>query len=92
MSNTSTIKIISTEDNQILYEYSLELADLAYQQAAELEEMGLDITVIHPNVTETLCQSLGLNLEQQQDYHQSVVAEIEDHDGSCCHNGHTPHG
>lgn len=85
MSNISKIKILNTESGETLYEFPMESADMAYRQAAQLEEIGLDITVDHPNVTQTLCDSLGLNLSEQEEYQQSVVAEIEDHDGSCCH-------
>lgn len=86
MSTESKIKIFEKNSNTLLYEFSLGDSELAYQRAKELEQMGIDFDFQHPNVTETLCDTLGLTLDAKEDYHQSVVAEIEDHDGSCCHN------
>lgn len=82
MHNGSKIKIIQGEE--LLYSFDMEQAEEAYQKMAELEAMGLEVHLHVPTVTETLCDTLGLSHEQQEDYQQSVVAEIEDHDGGCC--------
>lgn len=84
MSISSKIKIIDQSTKETLYEYELDQADAAYHKAIELEEMGLDIFVKNPSATETLCDSLGIENDARADYEQSVTAEIDDHDGSCC--------
>lgn len=84
MSITSKIKIIDQASKETLYEFDLNQADEAYTMATELEEMGLDIVVKNPTATETLCDSLGIQMDERADYEQSVAAEIDDHDGSCC--------
>lgn len=85
MSNASMIKIYEKNTQNILFQYDISDADEAYHKAASLEEMGIEIDLEHPSVTQTLCETLGLSVEQNQEYEQSVIAEIEDHDGSCCH-------
>ena len=87
MHNESKIRIfqVDREDSKSeLYQFDLDQYDQAYEKLIELEEMGLEVTIKVPSVTETLCDTLGLSAEEQEDYEQSVVAEIEDHDGSCC--------
>ena len=76
------VKDISTE--QILFECELHESEKAYQFAAEMEEMGLDIRVVAPTLGETLSNSLGLTPQQQEDYKESLEHEMESHDGSCC--------
>ncbi len=81
---SSKIKIIDNATKEILYEFELNQADQAYAMATQMEELGLDIVVKNPSATETLCDSLGIVNDARVDYEQSVVAEMEDHDGSCC--------
>lgn len=59
-------------------------SEKAYAFAAEMEEMGLEIEVISPTLTDTLSESLGLTKEQLQEYKNSMEEEIEAHEGSCC--------
>lgn len=67
-----------------LFECSISESEKAYQFAAEMEELGLDIEVLAPTLTDTLSNSLGLSAEQKATYQQSMEDEIEQHDGSCC--------
>jgi hypothetical protein len=76
------VKDIQTE--QILFECEINESEKAYQFAAEMEEMGLDIKVFSPTLSETLSDSLGLTHEQLEEYKDSMEHEIESHDGSCC--------
>jgi hypothetical protein len=48
--------------------------------------MGLDIKILAPTITQTLTDSLGIINDELEDYEQSVVAEMDDHEGSdsCC--------
>lgn len=87
MHNESKIRIFQVDHEGTrseLYSFDLDQYDQAYSKLVELEEMGLNVSIKVPSVTETLCDTLGLSAEEQEDYEQSVVAEIEDHDGSCC--------
>ncbi|MBD65037.1 MAG: hypothetical protein CME62_07505 [Halobacteriovoraceae bacterium] len=84
MSNDSKVKVIDVNTQQVLFECEFKDIEKAYQYASDMEDMGLDIKLISPTITESLCDSLGIDYERRADYEQSVVAEIEDHDGSCC--------
>lgn len=69
---------------QTLFECGVHESEKAYQYAAEMEEMGLDIEVVSPTLSETLSNSLGLSKSEHEAYQKSLDDEIEDHDGSCC--------
>ncbi len=78
------IKIIDKQTQQILFEYPINEADQAYAQAGQLEEMGLDIMISMPTLSESLSQSLGHGPQVTAAYLESVEEEIEHHEGSCC--------
>ena len=78
------IRVLDQQTGQTLFECSIQEGEKAYQFAAEMEEMGLDIKVEVPTLTETLSQSLGLSREQVEAYKRSMDEEIEQHEGSCC--------
>ncbi len=80
----SKIKIINKQTEEILYSFELSEHDKAYEMAMHLEELGIDVTVDTPAVTATLCDSLGIENDAREDYENSVVAEMDDHEGSCC--------
>jgi hypothetical protein len=80
----SKIQVRDVQTDAVLFECSIEEAHKAYQFAAEMETLGLDIKVFSPTLTETLSQSLGLSREAQERYRQSMDEEIESHEGSCC--------
>lgn len=84
------IRVIDQQTGQTLFECSLEESEKAYAFAAQMEEMGLDIQVLSPTLGDTLCQSLGLNQEQQQAYRQGLEEEMEQHEGSCCFEENKP--
>ena len=71
-----------------MQEFDLDQIDAAYALAATLEEMGLDISVNRPTLSDTLSHSLGLTPEQINEYKDSLIEEIEEHEGdyggSCC--------
>lgn len=69
---------------QILFQTSLEESESAYQFAAQMEELGLDIEVISPTLSETLTTSLGVSEEKMQQYKESMEDEIEAHEVPCC--------
>lgn len=80
----SKILVRDVQTKQVLFECPLSESEKAWQFAAEMEEMGLDIEVIAPTLGETLSNSLGLSKEDQQGYMDSIEEEMEGHDGSCC--------
>lgn len=84
MSTVSLIKVIDSDSKKVLFECDMGESEKAYEYAADMERMGLQVEIISPTITETLCDSLGIELDQREDYEQSVFEEIDDHDGSCC--------
>lgn len=90
---TTKIRVYDRQTEQVLFECSMEEGEKAYAFAAEMEEMGLDLKVVVPTLSQTLSSSLGLNREQQQAYEDSIEEEMSDHDdggGSCCFKENDP--
>lgn len=84
MSTSSIVKVIEKSSQNVLFECEISEIESAYKYAAEMDHMGIDVEVKSPTITESLANSLGLNFHQKEEYDNSVIAEIEDHDGSCC--------
>ena len=80
----SQIQVVDVLSNEILFECALDESDKAFSFATEMEEMGLDVKIINPTITQTLTNSLGMSHDQKEEYENSVVAEIHDHEGGCC--------
>lgn len=80
----SKIVVRDIHTQQVLFECPVTESERAYEFAAEMEEMGLDIEVLAPTLSDTLSASLGLSKDQVQEYKDSMEQEMEDHDGSCC--------
>lgn len=78
------ILVRDVHTQQVLFECGITESEKAYQFAAEMEEMGLDIEVISPTLGETLSNSLGLSKEDQEKYKESLEEEMDSHEGSCC--------
>ena len=71
------IKILDKSTNELLNEYCIEELEIASARARELEEWGLDVKVIVPNVIETLGHSLGQLDKKKLD--EEINEEISDH-------------
>ena len=84
MSTTSLIQVLSVDSEEVLFECETNKAEEAFEYAAKMEQMGIEVRVVSPTITESLCDSLGIELDKRADYEQSVFEEIADHDGSCC--------
>lgn len=80
----ATVKIIEVHSSQVLFECPVEKSDFAYEKAAEFEEMGLEIKLVHPSVNESLATSLGISGDPLEAFEESLTEEIEGHEGSCC--------
>lgn len=78
------ILVRDVQTQQVLFECAITESEQAYQFAAEMEEMGLDIEVVSPTLGETLSNSLGLTKEEEQKYKDSLEEEMDSHEGSCC--------
>lgn len=78
------ILVRDVQTQAVLFECAIEESEKAYQFAAEMEEMGLDIEVVSPTLGETLSNSLGLSKEAQEKYKESLEEEMDSHEGSCC--------
>lgn len=78
------IRVLDVQTGQSLFECPMDQSEKAYEFAARMEEMGLDVKVDAPTLGDTLSQSLGLSREAQEAYRQSMEEEIEQHEGSCC--------
>jgi len=81
---TSKIRVLDRITQQVLFECSVNEHEKAYEYAAQMEEMGLDIVINHPTLSETLSDSLGLSNEARAEYQRSMEEELEEHEGSCC--------
>jgi hypothetical protein len=81
------IRVLDIHTEQVLFECALTESERAYEFAAQMEEMGLDVKVDSPTLSQTLTQSLGLSNEEQATYQASMEEEMEDHDASCCFDG-----
>lgn len=80
----SKIRVIDNISGQVLKEFELAESEKAYEYAAEMEEIGLDIAVNSPTITRTLSTSLGASPQRIEEMEKSAMEEIEDHEGSCC--------
>lgn len=78
------IQVRDVQTEQVLFECALNEADKAYAHAAHLEEMGLDVKVVDPTLSETLTSALGLKTEEVRQYQESLAEEMDQHEGSCC--------
>ncbi len=80
----SNVTILDELSGQILYQTSLDNLDYAYQYAAELEEMGLQIKITAPTLTESLLNSLGANEGEKTTYLRSLEEELDSHEEPPC--------
>ncbi len=80
----SNVIVKDKQSDEKLFECQVHDLELAYRYASQMEEMGIEVDIIAPTITDTLCESLGIENDKKADFDQSVVAEIDDHDGSCC--------
>jgi hypothetical protein len=88
------VQVLSTDSNEVLFECDLSNESQAYEYAAHMEELGIDVEVVSPNVIDTLTTALGLKKDEEDAFRHSVYEEIHDHEGqeetesvdtdSCC--------
>jgi hypothetical protein len=84
------VQVISIDSKEVLYSCEVAEEEKAYAYASQMEEIGIDVKIISPNVTDTLSDALGLSVENQEKFQESIFEEIHDHagqeeeDDSCC--------
>src|SRR5687768_16030130 len=78
------IRVQDVQTGQTLLECSIAESERAYEVAAQMEEMGLDVRVAAPTLNDTLSSSLGLSHEEKAQLEQSLEEEMESHESSCC--------
>lgn len=77
-------RVLDRQTGQVLFECDCSQADLAYEKAAELDAMGLDVVVDHPTVNQTLAASLGVEGAPMNAFQESLAQEIDEHPTTCC--------
>lgn len=78
------VKVIAVGTDEILFETDLSKMEEAYKYAAKMEEMGIDVKIDAPTISDSLADTLGLTLDDRHRLETSVHDELADHDGSCC--------
>lgn len=84
--NSPSIYIKDRNSGQVLATFLVTEMSLAFEQAKEYEEFGLEIELITPTVLEGLAECLGLDDTNKNQLMESVDSELVDHDSSCCKN------
>ncbi|MCB9061207.1 MAG: hypothetical protein H6622_06770 [Halobacteriovoraceae bacterium] len=69
---------------QVLYSDVLENSELVYKKAVEYEQMGLDVEIVSPGVSEQLARELGATEEDLEKLKKIISYEIDSHEDSCC--------
>lgn len=67
----------------MLASYSLEEREKAFSYAAQLEEMGIEISIQEPSLPETLLVSLGATKSETDELKKEILEEIESHESDC---------
>lgn len=86
MGSLSEAKVIEKNTEEVLFSCPIEQSEKAYQYAAEMEKLGLDVQVLIPGLPKTLINELGVTEKESETYLKSLDEEIEAHDDSCCHD------
>jgi hypothetical protein len=79
----NSIKVMEINSGEVLFETDMNNSELAYQQATIFENMGIDVQVKMPGVTESLARELGVTDEQLRILEEILEQEILSHDDSC---------
>lgn len=83
----STVKVLDEQD-QILFECSLEEAEKAWAYARQMEDYGVDVRISAPSLPESLAKVLGGSDEELAKLRHELTEEIDSHIG-CCNEHHS---
>lgn len=78
------IRVIDTTSQQVIKEFSYSESQLAYELAAQMEELGVEVKIESISTAESLADALGANEEVKAQLRKTLEDEIESHEGSCC--------
>ncbi|OUR98606.1 hypothetical protein A9Q84_04105 [Halobacteriovorax marinus] len=73
------IKVIEAQSGEVLFECDFEDHDKAFDYAHRMEDMGIEIKIHAPSLTETLAESLGANEEELSAMRGEIDDEIASH-------------
>lgn len=79
MSQKSKIKVIEASSGQVLFECDFEDHAIAFDYAHKMEDMGIEVKIHAPSLTETLATSLGADEEDLGTLRSEVDDEIASH-------------
>lgn len=80
----NNVKVLDKQTKSLLFSCPIEEIEKAYDYAKNMEEMGIEVMVETPTITQTLKSSIMMTTEEEHQFDQIINQEIEDHDGSCC--------
>jgi hypothetical protein len=80
------IKVIETNSQEIMKEFELDQSEQAYHYAEEMEQLGLDVIVKKPTITQTLAHNLGADEQKLSELAAELEHEIDEHQSieGCC--------
>jgi hypothetical protein len=76
---STRVQVIDNLSGQVLFDCDIKEMETAYSKASEYEEMGLDVKVLAPGLTESLIASLGATKEEIDQYKLGLEEEINTH-------------
>jgi hypothetical protein len=77
------VKVIASSEGTCLMTCSIEEIERAYQFAAEMEALGIEVEIQAPSLPETLGASLGASAEEQSALRRELDDEIDSHNSVC---------
>ncbi len=80
MSVPKRVLVKDAQELQTLKEFDFSELEEAYEFAAELELMGLNVIVETPTAAESLADALGLSETDRKLFEESTQQELDDHD------------
>lgn len=78
------VQIIDKLSEQVLFKGSFFEIEKAYKKAQEYEDLGLDIEVVVPGISEQLARELGANEDDLSKLREIIHHEVESHEDTCC--------
>lgn len=80
----SLVKVVDQNSQSVLFSCGMDNIHSAYLYAKEMENLGLEVKIVSPTITQTLADGLGISAQEKMNLQESVNQELHDHEGSCC--------
>ncbi len=81
---SSRIKVLEKQSGEVLFECEVTEEEKAYTYAKDMEELGIDVEVKIPSVSETLISVLGASEKDVDTLKHMMDEEIESHNDVSC--------